>query len=450
MKRAAASSAAFVGLAILVAVAGAPRPGFAGTAGVGSGDTIAARAGKAGTLADLVRMYDSGPCAACHPAVYDQWRTSAHATTVFGGGRTAAALGSALRDGLMQWRYSGVKGDNDVTVPHLMGCAKCHLPQLADAGDGAARELAEALSAWRGAVDRSDQAGAGQAAEKLKALNVGCLVCHNRNAIIHKWTDGYPKAGEVYGSREGTHPGNGFPALKKSPIMGESILCGQCHGLGPNLELDNPTQCSSVYGSYLYTFRAQGGTETCQDCHMRRNKVGHGTRRPGGDPALAREALDFSADARGFLWRDRTRLLPRVAVDVAMTNKAGHSLPGSGSAQKRLVLEVTARTADGAEAFSKSKAYMAIAQRLGRGGRTGRGPYERTGLVEDTALPANRTVRERFDIVLDPQEPAAGKEKRPVEVTVNVKLKLVDAGAASAESVTWFESTKVVKLEDVQ
>ncbi len=450
MSRAASSFAASALLAILVVLPGVPGLGYAGTAGIGSDETIAARKGKAGTIADLVRMYDSGPCAACHRAVYEQWQGSAHATSVFGGGKTAAALRSALVEGLMQWPYSGVKADNDVTVRHLMGCAKCHLPQLADAGDGAARELADAISAWGTALDNNDRATAGQAAGKLKALNVGCLICHNRNAIIHKWTDGYPKAGEVYGSRGGTHPGNDFPVLKKSPVMGESILCGQCHGLGPNLELENPTQCSSVYGSYLYTYRAQGGTETCQDCHMRKGRLGHGTR-PATDPALAREALDVSADARGFLWRDRTRLLPRIAVDVAMTNKAGHSLPGSGSAQRRLVLQVIAKTADGAEAFSRSKAYMPIAQRLGRGGRTGRGPYERTGIVEDTALPAGRTVRERFDIVLEPPEPGAGTGNRPpLEVTVSVKLMVVDGGVPAAGSVTWFDATKVVKFEDAK
>ncbi len=450
MVRRAWSLAASACLAILVAAAGAPRLCLAANAGIGSGESIAAKKGKAGTIADLARMYDSGPCAACHRAIYDQWQGSAHATSMYGSGRTAAGVRAAVLEGLMQWPYSGVKSASDVKVEHLMGCAKCHLPQLADAGDDVARETVAVLSDWRNALDNNDQGGAGRAADKLKSLNIGCLICHNRSAIIHKWTDGYPKAGEVYGTREGAHRGTEFPVLRKSPIMGESILCGQCHGLGPNLELENPTQCSSLYGSYLYGYRARGGTQSCQDCHMRRNKLGHGTR-AGADPKLATEALDFSADARGFLWRDRNQLLPRIAVEVAMTNKAGHSLPGSGSGQKRLVLEVTAKTADGTTVFSKSREYMPIAQRLGRGGRTGRGPYERTGIVEDTALPPNRTVRERFDVVLEPPEPAPANGKRPpLEVTVNVKLVLVDPAAAGAQGRTWFESTRVVKLEDAQ
>jgi hypothetical protein len=184
---------------------------------------------------------------------------------------------------------------------------------------------------------------------------------------------------------------------------------------------------------------------------MRKNKLGHATRKSGSDPALVKQALEISTDARGFQWRDLTRLVPRIAVEVALTNRAGHSLPGSGSTQKRLVLDVTARTSDGEEVFSRSKTYMPIAQRFGRGGRTGLGPHEKTGIVEDTALPASRTVRERYDIVLEPREPAQGKEKKPpLEVTVNVKLRLVDFSAASADSSTWYEATKVVKLEDAQ
>ncbi len=446
MTRGPSPLAASLGLAILVAALGAPCPGRAGSAGAAGSESIAARNGPAGTMADLARMYDSGPCAACHRAVYDEWRGSSHAASLFGGGRTAAALRAAVADGLMQWSQSGVKSDNDVTVRHLIGCAKCHLPQLADAGDAVARETVAAIAAWQAALGRNDQAAAAQAAGRLATLNIGCLICHNRNAVIHKWTDGYPKAGEVYGSKDGAHPGGDFPVLRKSPVLRESILCGQCHGLGPNLELENPTQCATSYGSYLYTYRAQGGTETCQDCHMRRNKLGHGTATGG---KLARDAVDAAMDARGFQWRDGNRYVPRIAVEVTMTNKAGHALPGGG-AQKRLVLEVTAKSAGGADVFSRTRTYMPIAQRLGRSDRTGRGPYEKTGIVEDTALPANRTVRERFDFVLEPREPGPGKEQRPpLEVTVRATLRLVDPAAAGAGS-AWYESTKVVRLEDVQ
>ena len=193
-----------LGVALWLAIAAsfvAPGPCRAERPGIGRNEGIAAKAGKAGTMSALAAMYDSVPCIECHRKVYDEWRRSRHSASMFGAGETAAALLSTVLDGLAQWPASGVKGPGDVTVEHLMACAKCHLPQLEDATDDVAREIVGTIVRWRKAVDDNNAAAAGEAAGKLKALNVGCLICHNRNAIVHKWTDGYPKAGEVYGSR---------------------------------------------------------------------------------------------------------------------------------------------------------------------------------------------------------------------------------------------------------
>lgn len=439
-----AGSAFFAAFLVVLAPA-APCRGDA--PGVGRSETIAAKKGTARSIAELARMYDSGGCAECHRAIYDEWRRSPHSDPILGGGRTGAAFRTAILEGISRWPYSGVKGDGDVKVAHLMECAKCHLPQLADAGDEAAREIAAALADWQKARNDNDAATTTRAAAKLAGLDIGCLVCHNRNAVIHKWADGYPKAGEVYGSKEGTHNDKAFPVLRKSPVLREAILCGQCHGLGPNLDLENPTQCSSIYGGYLFAYKAHGGRETCQDCHMRKNKLGHDLR-VSADPGAGKAALDVSAEARGYQWRNLDEYVGRVVVEVTMTNKTGHSIPGSASTGKRLVLEVKGRAANGAELFSRSKSYMTVPQKLGRGDRTGRGPYEDSGIVEDTALPAHKTVRERYEISLDPAP--GGKDagsRPPVEVTVDVKVRLAGPGAGTAAGSPWYEFTKVVKIE---
>jgi hypothetical protein len=310
-------------LLILALFAGTAQ---AGPAGIGQRDTIAAKAGKARTIAELAAMYDSSSCVDCHQDAHDQWAASPHARPLFGTGRTAATFRTAITNGLMAWPYSGVKVPKDVKVEHLMGCAKCHLPQLADATDAVASELAVSLFAWADAVGSGDDAVREREEKKLLSLNINCLVCHNRNAIVHKWTDGYPQKGVVYGSHDGPHDSAGFPKLARSPIMSESILCGQCHGLGPNLELDNPTQCGTGYGSYLWAYRAEGGRETCQDCHMRKSKLGHKIL-SYSDPAMIKAALDFEADAEGMYWRDGTKVSARAVVRVAMTNRSGHSIP---------------------------------------------------------------------------------------------------------------------------
>lgn len=298
----------------------------AGTVGLGQKETVAAKAGKAGTIKELAKMYDSSSCIECHQEIHDEWAKSIHSRSIFGTGRTAATFRTAIVNGLMEWPYSGVKGPKDVKVEHLMGCAKCHLPQLADAEDSVAQEIVTSIYAWQEAIKNEDDAKTTAEADKLKSLNINCLVCHNRNAVTHKWTDGYPAQGVVYGSQDGEHPSTQFPRMKKSAIMGESILCGQCHGMGPNLELDNPTQCATAYGSYLWVYKAEGGQETCQDCHMKKSKLGHNMQ-SYRDPGMAKAAVDFHVEATPVQWRDGSVMSPRVALKVNMVNKTGHSIP---------------------------------------------------------------------------------------------------------------------------
>ncbi len=179
---------------------------------------------------------------------------------------------------------------------------------------------------WKEARTKKDKAAVKRAEDKLKSLSINCLVCHNRNAITHKWQDGYPKAGVVYGSNEGDHPSDKFPKMAVSPIMSEAIQCGQCHGLGPNLELDEPTQCCTSYGSYLWAYKAEVGQESCQDCHMRKSKLGHNIQ-GYRDPAMARAAVDFRVEAFGYHWRDNVEIMPKAVVKVELINRSGHSIP---------------------------------------------------------------------------------------------------------------------------
>jgi hypothetical protein len=163
-----------------------------------------------------------------------------HSRSIFGTGRTAATFMTAIRNGLMTWPSSGVKTEKDVKVEHLMGCAKCHLPQLADATDNVAQEIVTTIQEWQAAVEEDDETRIGKAKDTLISLNINCLVCHNRSAIIHKWTDGFAQKDTVYGSQDGEHADPKFPKMAKNAVMGESILCGQCHGQGPQLRGAEP------------------------------------------------------------------------------------------------------------------------------------------------------------------------------------------------------------------
>jgi len=284
----------------------------------------AAEMKKATSIDELARMYDSTGCKSCHETIYQEWEQSIHSRSIFGTGRTAATIKTTVAVGLTGWQYSGVKKPEDVQVRHLMICAKCHLPQLAEATDDVAKEIV------RNAYIYSDPKTADEARDKaiakLSQVNINCLICHQRNAITPKWVDGFPDKNTVYGSKDGAHADAAHPTMKKSQIMGESILCGQCHGLGPNLELENPTQCATLYASYNMTYRAEGGQEKCQECHMKKSGLGHNMQ-SYRDPGMAKAAVDFKVETLGYQWRDGAKMVPQALVKVEMINRAGHSIP---------------------------------------------------------------------------------------------------------------------------
>jgi hypothetical protein len=286
--------------------------------------SAAAAEKKAKSIDELATMYDSSGCKQCHEGIYKEWEQSLHARSIFGTGRTALTVKTTVEVGLMSWKYSGVKKPEDVQVKHLMVCFKCHLPQIAEAEDAVAKEIVKLAIQYGSAKTTDDEKD--RIEKKLSTVNIGCLVCHQRNAITHKWVDGFPQKNEVYGSKEGGHPADTHPVLKKSPIMSESILCGQCHGMGPNFELENPSQCGTLYGSYLWAYRAEGGQESCQECHMRKSKMGHNMQ-SYTDTAFGRSAVDFQIETLGYIWRDGAKMMPQALVKVDMTNRAGHSIP---------------------------------------------------------------------------------------------------------------------------
>jgi Zn-finger protein len=271
---------------------------------------------KARTVDELAKMYDVSSCKKCHAQIYTEWEKSIHARSLIGTGRTMATIKNTITDAMMkEWTKSGVKDVKDIRVEHMLHCLKCHLPQLKDATDEVAQQIAQA------AID-SDEA-------TLAKVNINCIICHNRKALVHKMVDGDPEPNVIYGNKEGSHGDKMFTTLKKSPIMKESIICGQCHGLGPNFDMPNPTQCATLYGSYLHNYVSAEGVElqTCQDCHMHVDKKGHAM--PAyRDPGMAKKAVSVEVQTKGYqvLYKAGEHI-PTAAVQVRMTNNAGHRIP---------------------------------------------------------------------------------------------------------------------------
>jgi len=283
---------------------------------------------KAKTIAELAERYDSSRCMECHEDAHDEWSNSLHAKSILGTPRTAPTIITAVEKGLKLFPYSGVKNDEDITVDHLMMCMKCHLPQMDEATDDVAREIVSTIRSWQKAGKAGDEDTMEELEETIASLNIGCMVCHNKMALIHKWADGYPQPDTVYGSQEGDHEDEQFDKMAEAPALSESIFCGQCHGLGPNFELDHPSQCATIYGSYLYSYVAHGGSESCQDCHMEKSGLGHDMQSYNADEMIEM-ALDVKVEGRSMFWRkNKTEgVVPIGIIDVSMHNNAGHVIP---------------------------------------------------------------------------------------------------------------------------
>lgn len=285
---------------------------------------------KAKSIDELAARYDVSSCKDCHEEIYEQWEKSMHSRSLFGTGRTAATIRTTITEGLMKWPYSGVKKSKKskkgalpfklktIKVKHFMMCAKCHLPQLSEATDDVIQEIIKAAF-----IKVRTKADFDKQRKILSKLNINCLICHRRNAIVHKWLDGYPEKekGVLYGTRDvEEHEDEVYTTVKKNPIMGESIFCGQCHGLGPNFELEEPSQCASAYASYLFNYITGGGSETCQSCHMRKFDKGH-LMPAYRDKDMGKVAVELDVNASSY---PAHKL---AMVDVKMINKTGHNIP---------------------------------------------------------------------------------------------------------------------------
>jgi nitrate/TMAO reductase-like tetraheme cytochrome c subunit len=272
---------------------------------------------KAKTIDELAAMYDATRCKSCHAEIYAQWEKSHHARPLMGvkGGLMLTPL--ALKKGEKGSTAFSEDDPKKMTVRNFP-CFKCHLPQaITAAEDSVAVELTEALLA-------KDSA-------KVAKLQITCIVCHNDKAIIHKRELGGPEKGVLYSTKEvKAHPDGVFKTVKKSAIMNNSVYCGQCHGLGPNLEFDQAFQCANLYGSYLHNYISGGGTQSCQDCHMKKGDhlIAPNFNDVEQTSALLADALSLDVETLGYEWlRKANTYTPKIVVHTKITSQAGHRIP---------------------------------------------------------------------------------------------------------------------------
>jgi hypothetical protein len=261
------------------------------------------------TIDELTMAYSVENCKSCHSRTHEEWQSSFHSQSIvhsLGGLRNFIVVGLG-----QEWK-------KPVNKENLMRCMECHAPMLRDASEDLVKEVAGLIIA---AVDEKDTGKKAAAKKELGKLNVNCIVCHNTKVGAEKNLRGAPVPGVYYGPTGKTSPAH---KTEKSSNITSAIFCGQCHGMlgAPDGEW---LVCNTLYGSYQDGYRGNGGTETCQDCHMKAKNRGH--RFPGAyDAEILKDGIGLDVQAVGVKLTPG-KWVPTVIVNIGLTNQAGHRIP---------------------------------------------------------------------------------------------------------------------------
>ena len=160
---------------------------------------------------------------------------------------------------------------------------------------------------------------------KIAKLQITCIVCHNEKRSSTSWKASYGCRGQLYGINEmDSHEDPVFEKVKKSAVMQHWLMCGQCHGLGPNLEFENPVQCANLYGGcYLHAYIPAGGSQTCRgSTHMKPiDGLADHLMAPNWDDIpqtteLLQAAPSLDVQTLGYEWLEKAKTyVPKIIVE---------------------------------------------------------------------------------------------------------------------------------------
>ncbi|MBF0345113.1 MAG: hypothetical protein HQL06_12900 [Nitrospirae bacterium] len=351
---------------------------------------------EAKSVKELIDMYDSSRCKECHEQIYKDWEHSLHSKPLIG--PFSKTLGTLI-DYLKQ-RDGELKKSHDVTKSikdYMMPCFICHIPQLEDASEAAAQEIADAVK--------------NQNFDIIEKLQINCIICHNRNSIVRKFRDGLPEKDTVYGNKDlgGVHADKVFTKSKRSEMMEDSSFCGGCHQ-GPNvLHSAEPMWCVSNYDSMLHNYIPNGGDKGCQDCHMRAPNTGH--RFPPNyddrdfEMKRLKEHIKFDVTATAYTFQVKTPevlSIPQVVIKTKVTHDVGHRFPDGCPSPTHFSLKVKVKSKDGKEIFSDTKYYMPQ-KKLGYAeNKMVFASLRKLSLMRDTSLQPFKANEETFEVKLPP------------------------------------------------
>ena len=240
-------------------------------------------------------------CGTCHPAIYDEWKTSIHA--------------QAYRDPFFHAYWTK---DKQTWV-----CLNCHSP-LENQQPTLITEIP------RDRVERAVQAPNPQYDADYQHEGVTCAACHVRDGMVLGPFD----------DAVAPHP------TKADPTFRTTQLCYRCHSVvGGPAQFYNGGPCGT-YPEYEGGYWMKERGFICQSCHMpeieRPVATGGPLRkgrqhlwRGGHDPAMVKQAVDIKVVAEPA----EPKPGDKVHVTLTLTNAgAGHKLP-TGDPDRHFTVE---------------------------------------------------------------------------------------------------------------
>lgn len=257
------------------------------------------------TLAELIKRHDSSSCAGCHDTVHKEWKSSYHARSI------VQSLGS------LRAYIAALETERKVAPDktQMLKCLDCHAPMVNDGTEAVMKEIVGLVKTATG--DR-DEAKKKAAVDTLANLSVNCTGCHTVKGT------GNPLAAPPPDMRYGTAGSAAPHPTMASPVMSSSVMCSQCHALWYAKDGEF-LYCTTIFESHQNAYRGAGGTQSCQDCHMKAR--GHSF--PGAhNQELVKQGLSLSMEAVGFKEiAGPGKYAPRAMVTIDVGNLAGHRIP---------------------------------------------------------------------------------------------------------------------------
>jgi mono/diheme cytochrome c family protein len=196
----------------------------------------------------------------------------------------------------------------------MLKCLDCHAPMVNDASEKVIQEIVGLI---KSAVDEKDEGKKKAARDTLAALNVNCTGCHTGKATANPLAPADPAI--LYGPKGAAAP----HASKASPVMASSVFCSQCHALWYAKDGEF-LYCTTIFESHQNGYRGAGGTQSCQDCHMK----ARGHTFPGAhDQPLVKEGLTLNMEAVAFRQAAGPKFTPQAVITLDIGNQAGHRVP---------------------------------------------------------------------------------------------------------------------------